>query len=262
MKKIVSLVCGLCICLALCAGEIQKVSAVYEYTSNNLNETLAEVEANAFERAKQKALEDKFGLDVNSVSNSLQINRASGNNAQTETNVFSLGGTAVRGEWIETISEEIIEPAGHNSAFVDADGKRYIVYHTRFNSGNESHLPMAKQFGISEEGWPCLLPYATQQAGAQAIEANKDYVFFYEKFDKNADEYVLTCERSMEQNALYVIFSPNTFTKANDTQSVTNWRDQPMPRQLSYADLLKWLARNQTKDEAMVVRTSLISIRR
>ena len=68
MKKRLSLVCGLCICLALCAGEIQKVSAVYEYTSNNLNETLAEVEANAFERAKQKALEDKFGLDVNSVS--------------------------------------------------------------------------------------------------------------------------------------------------------------------------------------------------
>ena len=66
----------------------------------------------------------------------------------------------------------------------------------------------------------------------------------------------------MEQNALYVIFSPNTFTKANDTQSATNWRDQPMPRQLSYADLLKWLARNQAKDEAMVVRTSVISIRR
>jgi len=34
----------------------------------------------------------------------------------------------------------------------------------------------------------CLLPYANQQSGAQAIEANKDYVFFYEKFDKNADE--------------------------------------------------------------------------
>ena len=102
MKKRLSLVCGLCICLALCAGEIQKVSAVYEYTSNNLNETLAEVEANAFERAKQKALEDKFGLDVNSVSNSLQINRASGNNAQTETNVFSLGGTAVARETIST----------------------------------------------------------------------------------------------------------------------------------------------------------------
>ena len=95
-----------------------------------------------------------------------------------------------------------------------------------------------------------------------AVEANKDYVFFYEKFDKNADEYVLTCERSMEQNALYVIFSPNTFTKANDNRSDNNWRDQPMPRQLSYADLLKWLARNQAKDEAMVVRTSVISIRR
>ena len=293
MKKIVSLVCGLCICLALCAGEIQKVSAVYEYTSNNLNETLAEVEANAFERAKQKALEDKFGLDVNSVSNSLQINRASGNNAQTETNVFSLGGTAVRGEWIETISEEIIEPARFSNGFwqmkvrVVGRARNYSTEKTdirytfvrsaedlespvTFRDGNDIYLrfssPVAGSLCVylvdEDQNAFCLLPYANQQSGAQAIEANKDYVFFYEKFDKNADEYVLTCERSMEQNALYVVFSPNTFTKANDTQSVTNWRDQPMPRQLSYADLLKWLARNQTKDEAMVVRTSVISIRR
>ena len=63
---------------------------------------------------------------------------------------------------------------GHNSAFVDADGKRYIVYHTRFNSGNESHLPMAKQFGISEEGWPCLLPYATRMEDIPAAFAPED----------------------------------------------------------------------------------------
>ena len=139
-----------------------------------------------------------------------------------------------------------------------------------FRDGNDIYLrfssPVAGSLCVylvdEDQNAFCLLPYANQQSGAQAIEANKDYVFFYEKFDKNADEYVLTCERSMEQNALYVVFSPNTFTKANDTQSVTNWRDQPMPRQLSYADLLKWLARNQAKDEAMVVRTSVISIRR
>ena len=52
---------------------------------------------------------------------------------------------------------------GHNSAFVDADGKRYIVYHTRFNNGTEGHLPMVKQFGLNEEGWPCMLPYCTRK---------------------------------------------------------------------------------------------------
>ncbi len=52
---------------------------------------------------------------------------------------------------------------GHNSAFVDADGKKYVVCHTRFDNGTEYHEPLVRQFGINEEGWPCLLPYATRR---------------------------------------------------------------------------------------------------
>lgn len=50
---------------------------------------------------------------------------------------------------------------GHNSAFVDTDGKRYVVYHTRFDKSSEMHTPKAKQYLLNEEGWPCLLPYTT-----------------------------------------------------------------------------------------------------
>lgn len=50
---------------------------------------------------------------------------------------------------------------GHNSAFIDDDGKKYICYHTRFDQGTEYHEPRVKQFLINEEGWPCMLPYAT-----------------------------------------------------------------------------------------------------
>lgn len=50
---------------------------------------------------------------------------------------------------------------GHNSAFIDDDGKMYIVYHTRFDDGTENHSPRVKQFFLNEEGWPCMLPYAT-----------------------------------------------------------------------------------------------------
>ena len=52
---------------------------------------------------------------------------------------------------------------GHNSALIDADGKRYICYHTRFANGSEGHLPMVKQYGLNAEGWPCPLPYATRK---------------------------------------------------------------------------------------------------
>ena len=50
---------------------------------------------------------------------------------------------------------------GHNSAFIDDDGKMYICYHTRFDNGTEGHSPRVKQFFLNEEGWPCMLPYAT-----------------------------------------------------------------------------------------------------
>ena len=35
-----------------------------------------------------------------------------------------------------------------------------------------------------------------------------------------------------------------------------------MPRQLSYEYLMKWLAKNQTRDENMVVRHEVMTIRK
>lgn len=51
---------------------------------------------------------------------------------------------------------------GHNSALIDNDGKRYIVYHTRFDNGGEQHSPRVHQFLVNADGWPCMLPYQTQ----------------------------------------------------------------------------------------------------
>ena len=51
---------------------------------------------------------------------------------------------------------------GHNSAFIDKDGKRYIVCHTRFERRGEQHQPRVHQYLLNEEGWPCMLPYATE----------------------------------------------------------------------------------------------------
>ena len=51
---------------------------------------------------------------------------------------------------------------GHNSALIDDDGRKYIVYHTRFDNGNEKHSPRVHQYLLNAEGWPCMLPYQTQ----------------------------------------------------------------------------------------------------
>lgn len=58
---------------------------------------------------------------------------------------------------------------GHNSAFIDDDGRKYIVNHTRFDGKSEYHEPRVHQFIVNEEGWPCMLPYATD--GEQVSES-------------------------------------------------------------------------------------------
>jgi len=48
---------------------------------------------------------------------------------------------------------------GHNSAFIDDNGQRYLVYHTRFNTGNEYHQVRVHQQFLNEDGWPVTAVY-------------------------------------------------------------------------------------------------------
>lgn len=50
---------------------------------------------------------------------------------------------------------------GHNSAFVDDDGKAYIVFHTRTTNGSEGHYVKIHQLFVNKEGWLVAASYAT-----------------------------------------------------------------------------------------------------
>jgi len=289
MKRILLYSIAALLCLpGFAAKDIVRVEATYEYVSSNPHETPDQAERTAIERAKQKALEDKFGIDVSSVTNTF----ISQKDQASQTNVFALGGTSVRGEWIETIKEQVIEKTfvqgfwrvkvhvegrARNHATEKADIQYTFVKDVQdlespvtFRDGSDLFLrfmsPVAGHLCVylvdEAQNAYCLLPYMSQQNGSQAIEANKEYIFFSEKYERGAQEYSLNCANSSEQNALYVIFSPNDFTKAADHQAGKNFRDEQLPRELSYEAFLKWLSRNQTKDPDMVVRTSIISIRK
>ena len=289
MKRILLYIIAALLCLpGFAKNDIVRVEATYEYVSNNPHETPEQAERTAIERAKQKALEDKFGVDVTAVTSTLISNK----DKSSQTNVFALSGTSVRGEWIETIKEPVIETTfvqGYWRVKVHVEGRarnytteKADIQYTfvkdiqdlespvTFRDGNDIYLRFSSPVSghlcvylIDEaQNAFCLLPYMSQQTGSYAIEANKEYVFFSEKFERGAQEYTLNCERSSEQNALYVIFSPNDFTKAADHQAGKNFRDEQLPRELSYEAFLKWLSRNQTKDPDMIVKTSVIPIRK
>ncbi len=50
---------------------------------------------------------------------------------------------------------------GHNSAFVDNDGKAYIVFHTRTSNGTEGHYVKIHQLFVNSDGWLVAAPYST-----------------------------------------------------------------------------------------------------
>lgn len=49
---------------------------------------------------------------------------------------------------------------GHNSAFVDSDGKAYIVYHTRATNHGEEHKVRVHQLYQNENGWLVEAPFS------------------------------------------------------------------------------------------------------
>ncbi len=70
---------------------------------------------------------------------------------------------------------------GHNSAFVDVDGKAYMVYHTRTSNGTEGHSVKVLQLFLNKEGWLCAAPYATSGESLDASRLNvADYAGQYE----------------------------------------------------------------------------------
>ena len=52
--------------------------------------------------------------------------------------------------------------AGHNSAFIDDDGQRYLFYHQRFNKGAENHELRVRQQFLNEDNWPVDAVYEYQ----------------------------------------------------------------------------------------------------
>ncbi len=69
---------------------------------------------------------------------------------------------------------------GHNSAFVDADGRAYVVFHTRTNDGTEGHYVKVHQLFVNREGWLVAAPYLTSgeslpENGLSVQEVAGDY---------------------------------------------------------------------------------------
>ena len=291
MKRVLLiLLCAMSLPLFAAKEKLTNVSITYDYLSNDRNESKAEAEIHAIEKAKRRALEKAFGVDVSSIVVSMDRENFEEGRLFSDEEFFSLGSTVVKGEWIETVTEKILSiyhdgDIWHVRVFVEgkAREKSGVPIDLQYAFINNSHdkqnrttyydnddiflrftSPVSGALCVylidNEKTAYCLLPYMRSDKGYQDVRANRDYVFFSSDTDKEADEYVLTTQTAVEHNVLYVIFSPNKFTKARDRKGARNWRKQQVPRNLSYKDFVEWLAKIQTADKNMQVRTEVISI--
>jgi arabinan endo-1,5-alpha-L-arabinosidase len=76
----------------------------------------------------------------------------------TSTDLDSVG-LKVMGNYKFSSLSTAYMACGHNSVLRDDDGKWYLFYHARFNSGTEYHEVRVHSMYFNDEGWPVVSPY-------------------------------------------------------------------------------------------------------
>lgn len=270
------------------AQRTEKVRAEYIYYAPE-NVTLEEAKRIALERAQLQAIEEVFGTIVTQSNTTM----ASNVNGKSSVDFFSLGGSNVKGEWIETIDQpsydisyeqnmlvvkvrvtgrirEIISAQIDIKAEVLCNGTDLKYARTDFKNGDDLYL----YFQSPVDGYLavylldeickmvyCLLPYKSSPKAIMPIEHDKPYVFFSAKHAGDnthlVDEYTMTCNSPVERNTIYIVFSPNEFAKAN-----SNNVQELLPQELSFEDFQKWLSNIRNRDKKLNVVKRDITIKK
>ena len=289
-----SIIAFLLISLPVFSQKIKTVEGEYLYHAPE-NVTIEQAKRTAVERAKIQALADEFGTIVSQSSTTSIANI----NGESSTNVLVLSGSDVKGEWIEDLGEpkvqvnyegdmlvvtakvkgkarEILSAGVDFTSKILRNGKEDKFESDDFKNGDDLYLAfqtpakgyLAVYLVDAENMAYCLLPYRNQTDGIYPVNANQRYLFFCPEEAPEGeralvDEYALTCERQMEYNYIYVIFSRNQFTKANDAASNKQIDGYAgAPRELSYEDFQKWLSKCMKHDAEMNMKKIPITIKK
>ena len=248
----------------------------------------------AIERARIQALADEFGTLIEQTT----LTRQQNENGKSYINMLALGESTVKGEWLKDtkdpevnvvfeenflmvtahvwgLAREIVSAPIDIKVKVLKNGTLDRFEDDTFRDGDDVYLSFQSPtkgylavYLMDDKGNAfCFLPYAGDTDGMFEVKANKPYVLFsanHAEKGENCDEYVLTCDKELERNMLYVIFSPNAFVKANDNAAPMRVKvggeDLALPRQLQYKDFQRWLLRNRRLDSQMQVVVKPIEI--
>ncbi len=267
---------------------VKKVSATYTYYAPE-TVSIEEAKRTALERAKIQAIADEFGTVVSQSTSTIVSNK----NGESDTKFFSIGGSDVKGEWIETIGEPVYDIKFENHFLVVScavkgkareiksakiefiakplrNGTSLKYESTEFKDGDDLYL----YFKSPVDGYVTvylldeiaqtiysILPYKDQIASAYPIEANREYIMFSgkdaDKCDRSiVDEYTLTCENNKDFNTLCILFYPNGTDNINSFDNCIE--DKPL--NALYVDFKKWLSKTLSSNQRIQFQEINISI--
>ena len=260
--------------------KIKTVDGEYTYIVPE-NVDLEKAKQTALERVKIQIIADEFGTII-SQSNSTSVKNKNG---KSNVDFISLGGSDVKGEWIETIGTPVFKTEIHGEQLVvrvkirgkiremtsaNVDFSAHILRNgiedkfedDVFKSGDDLFLsfvsPVSGYVVVylvdANNTAFCLMHYQNQEQGNVTVKANERYVFFSTKLASESlrqftDEYTMTCSHEQELNQIYVVFSQNPFVKAVDSKNT-----ELLPRELSNKDFQKWLSTSRIKDRFMTYK--------
>ena len=110
---------------------------------------------------------------------------------------------------------------GHNSAFIDKEGRAFVVYHTRFNNGTEGHQVRVHQLFLNDEGWLMAAPFefdgetiTNEQIASKASIADGeiagDYQFMRHQYGQN------TAAKAYEKPVNITLHADGTITGSEE----------------------------------------------
>lgn len=278
----------------LYAQRTKTVETTYTYYVPG-GQSINAAKESALQYAQCEAIAKEFGTLVNQ-SNTLVVKNKDGKSSE---DFYSLSSTDVKGEWLETRGEpkyqieykdnelvitvtvkgvirEIVSASIDIKATLmrEGQGGRKVAT-TDFNNGEDLYLQFTSPvegylavYLLDKDNAYCLLPYMRDGSGKVKVKAGKQYLFFSPQAVPQAeramvDEYTMTCSGDEDEfNKVYIIFSPNMFTKASDAEGGSNDHGLTLPRQLSFKDFNTWLTKNRRRDKNMMVVMENITIKK
>lgn len=285
MKKFLLSLLSLMAAIGVFAQKTKKVSAEYTLIAPETT-SIEKAKHIAVEKAKVDAIEKAFGSHVSQIN----VTKIENLNGKSTINFSSSGGSEVKGEWIEFLTEphydityadnmlnvsvsfkgmvrEITTQRTAIDATIMRNGVGKQFEDNDFYSGDEMYLSFTSPvqgyllaYLVDGDNAYRLLPYRREKTPHVKIETTDPILFFDKKSvapskRKLTDEYVLTASQPLEINTIYIIFSPNYISKAIDTVD-----GKGTPHSLGASEFHKWLSSARRQDYNLVVKEIPITI--